>query len=280
MYSIADIEELNAVVSRVVIAADKSPVIMRGAAYAARIFPKAKFHVVSVVNTSDRAIVLTGEYENTLERMGKESVEAIERLLLKEGVKSVETAVVKGRPSVKILYYAKNHRANLIVLATHSKVGTQALTLGRTSRNIIEKTRIPVLLFTPFSRSREPRRILNPSSGSKYSFKASMLSVRLAHALNAELKILYLGHGDMEHKFRTVKEYAEKMGVRYVIEHGKGDPGECIITESRKADLMVVSRGRPGIGYKFRFLRKELALGKVEREVLALAEVPILLIPE
>ena len=280
MYQIADIEELTAVVSRVVIAADKSPVIMRGAAYAARVFPRAKFHVVSVVNTSDRAIVLTGEYEDILEKMGKESVQSIERLLKKEGIDHTDTAIIKGRPSSKILYYAKNHKANLIVLATHSKIGTQAISLGRTSRNVIEKTKIPVLLFTPFSRSREPKTILNPSSGSKYSFKASMLSVRLAHALNANLKILYLGDGKVEQKFRTVIEYAEKMGVKYSIETGKGDPGELIIKQSKSADLMIVSRGRPGIGYKFRFMRKELALGKVEREVLALAEVPILLIPE
>ena len=280
MYSIADIEELNAVVSRVVIAADKSPVIMRGAEYTAKLFPKAKFHVISVVNTSDRAIVLTGEYEDILEKMGKESVETIKRLLQRNGIEHVESTIVRGRPSRRILYYASNVSANLIVMATHSKMGTQAITLGRTSRNVIEKTKIPILLFTPFSRSRAPKVILNPTSGSKYSFKASMLSVRLAHALGAELRILYLGQGDIQQKFKTVKEYAEKMGVKYSIEKGKGAPGECIINRSKKADLMVVSRGRPGLGYKFRFLRKELALGKVEREVLAPAEVPILLIPE
>ncbi len=280
MYQIADIEELNAVISRVVIAADKSPVILRGSVYAARLFPKAKFHVVSVVNTTDRAIVLTGEYENILEKMGKESVESIGRLLAKEGIKNVETKVLRGRPSQKILYYARNQRANLIVLATHSKMGTQAITLGRTSRNVIEKTKIPVLLFTPFSRSKEPKIILNPSSGSKYSFKASMLSVRLAHALGADLKILYLGRGDVEEKFKCVRNYAKEMGVKLSIEKGKGDHGECIIKESKNADLMIASRGRPGIGYKFRFMRKDLALGKLEREVLALAEVPILLIPE
>lgn len=280
MYQIADLEELNAVVSRVVIAADKSPVILRGSLYAARLFPKAKFHVISVVNTTDRAIVLTGEYEDILEKMGKESVEAISRLLSKEGISNVQTKILRGRPSQKILYYARNQRANLIVLATHSKMGTQAITLGRTSRNVIEKTKIPVLLFTPFSKSKEPKVILNPTSGSKYSFKASMLSVRLAHALGARLKILYLGHGNIEEKFKCVKKYADEMGVEISIEEGKGDPGEAIIKQSKNADLMVASRGRPGIGYKFRFFRKELALGKVEREALALAEVPILLIPE
>ena len=280
MYQIVDIEELNAVVSRVVIAADKSPVILRGSAYAARLFPKAKFHVVSVVNTTDRAIVLTGEYEDILEKMGKESVEAIRRLLEKEGIENIETKILRGRPSQKILYYARNQRANLIVLATHSKMGTQAITLGRTSRNVIEKTNIPVLLFTPFSKNREPRLILNPTSGSKYSFKASMLSVRLAHALGAKVRILYLGQGKMEDKFNSIIKYADEMGVEIEIERGKGDPGECIVKQSKGADLMVASRGRPGIGYKFRFLRKELALGKVEREALALSEVPILLIPE
>jgi nucleotide-binding universal stress UspA family protein len=279
MYAIEDIEELNAVVSRVLIAADKSPVIMEGADYVSRVFPHAKFHVVSVVNTTDRAIVLTGEYEEVLEKMSRESVKTIERILRKNGVNHVEKSVIRGRPSSKILYYARNVRANMIVIATHSKTGTQALTLGRTSRNVIEKTKIPILIFTPFSRSSEPKTLLNPSSGSKYSFKASMLSVRLAHAMNASVKTLYIGRGEPGQRFKTIAEYADKMGVKYTIQKVKGNAGDVLVKESKRADLMVVSRGRPGIGYKFRFLRKELALGKIEREVLALAEVPILLIP-
>ena len=280
MYQISDIEELYKVISRVVIAADKSPVIMKGARYTAKMFPNAKFYILNVVNITDRAIVLTGEYESTLRKMGEESIDSIEKILKSEGVAHIEQQVQKGRPSVRIISYARTVGANLIVMATHSKMGSQALGLGATSRAIIEKTQIPLLLFTPFSREKEPKVLLNPSSGSKYSFKASMLAVRLAHALGAKLITLYLGHEDVNTKYGFVREYAEKMGVKYTIEVAKGRPDEAILEYSKKADLMVASRGRPGIGYKFRFLSKELALGKLEKEVLGMAEIPIMLIPD
>ncbi len=280
MYQISDIEELYKVISRVVIAADKSPVIMKGARYTAKMFPNAKFYILNVVNITDRAIVLTGEYESTLRKMGEESIDSIEKILKSEGVAHIEQQVQKGRPSVRIISYARTVGANLIVMATHSKMGSQALGLGATSRAIIEKTRIPLLLFTPFSREKEPKVLLNPSSGSKYSFKASMLAVRLAHALGAKLITLYFGHEDVNTKYGFVREYAEKMGVKYTIEVAKGRPDEAILEYSKKADLMVASRGRPGIGYKFRFLSKELALGKLEKEVLGMAEIPIMLIPD
>lgn len=280
MHQISDIEELYRVVSRVVIAADKSPVIMKGARYTARMFPQAKYHLINVVNITDRAIVLTGEYESTLRKMGEESIEAIKKILVSEGVTHIEHQIQRGRPSVRIISYARTVGANLIVIATHSKMGSQAIGLGATSGAIIEKTHIPLLIFTPFSREREPELILNPSSGSKYSFKASMLAVRLASTLGAELITLYIGHEDVSSKYKLVREYAEKMDVKYRIEVARGDPGEAIIEYSKKADLMIASRGRPGIGYKFRFLAKELALGKVEREVLGMASIPILLIPD
>ncbi len=280
MYQISDVQELYRVVSRVVIAADKSPVIMKGARYTARMFPQAKYYLINIVNITDRAIVLTGEYESTLRKMGEESIETIRKILESEGVTKIEHQIQKGKPSIKILRYARNVSANLLVMATHSKMGSQALGLGATSRAIIEKTNIPLLLFTPFSREREPKVILNPSSGSKYSFKASMLAVRLAHALGAELITLYLGHEDVNTKFWFVRDYAREMNVNYSIEVAKGNPGEAIIEYSKKADLMVASRGRPGLGYKFRFLTKELALGKLEREVLGMASIPIMLIPD
>lgn len=280
VHRLADVEKLYALVSRVVIATDKSPGIIKGARYTARMFPRARYFLINVINITDRAIILTGEYENTLRKMGQEAIETIRRILVSEGVSFIEHEIQKGKPSVRILRYARRVGADLIVLSTHSKIGSQALGLGATSRIIIEKTRIPVLLFSPMCREREPRVILNPSSGSKYSFKASMLAVRLAHALGAELITLYIGHEDVETKFHLVRDYAKKMGVKYTVMVARGKPDEEILRHSENADLMVVSRGRPGLGYKFRFLDRELALGKVEREVLGMARIPIMVIPD
>ncbi len=280
MHSITNVEDLYSAVSRIVIAADKSPVIFRGAAYTARLFPEAIYYIINVINTTDRAIVLSKEYENTLRKMGEEAIESIKEILTREGVKKIEENIERGRPSTRILTYARNVGANLIVLATHSKMGSQALGLGATSRGIIEKTKIPLLIFTPFSREREPKVILNPSSGVKYSFKASMLAIRLAHDLGAELVTLYTGHGDVRKKYGTVIDYANQMDVKYTIEVAEGSLAEAILEYSKKADLMVASRGRPGLGYKFRALSKELALGKLEKEVLGMVEIPIILIPD
>jgi hypothetical protein len=53
-----------------------------------------------------------------------------------------------------------------------------------------------------------------------------------------------------------------------------------IIEESKAHDIMIASRGRPGFAYKFRYFSPELALGKLEREVIELSPVPIILVNE
>ena len=279
-HEIKNIEDLTRVVSRITIAADKSPVISKSAEYVGEIFPKADYHVLNVIYINDRAMVLSKGYEHALFKLGEEAINIVMQKLKDGGVQNIHKRILEGRPSKKILQYSKRVNTDIIVIATHSKVGTQSLGIGKTTKNLLERTNIPVLLFPQNSRTEFPKIILNPSSASKYSFRGSMYAVRLAHHFGAKV-ITLLTEDIPETKLKNIKEYALQMGVNYEIKTSKvKDHAEDIITASKKADLMVMSRGSSGLRYKCRYFARSAALGKLERYVIGNASIPIIVVPE
>ena len=216
-----------------------------------------------------------------MESLEKEAIDEALDLLKKRGVKIGDSCIAKGFPSKTILSYSKKYNVNLIVLTTSSKVGTEEFRLGSTAKRIIEKSKIPTLLVTPISKTNPIKSIFNPSSGSKYSFRASMLSISFAKHFNASVKMLHFGKIKEKSLIETLKNYANSMNIKFEIEEYEGENLlKRILEESENFDIMIASRGRRGFSYKFRYFSPELALGKLEKEVIELSKIPIMLINE
>lgn len=72
--------------------------------------------------------------------------------LLGEDAASVRTHIVEGRPEDQIVTVAQDRRVDLIVMATHSRQGLAGLMLGSVTRQVLRRSIIPVLAFTPAAR--------------------------------------------------------------------------------------------------------------------------------
>lgn len=57
----------------------------------------------------------------------------------------IETAFAEGRPSVKIVQYARDHHIDLIVMGTHGRSPVSQFFLGSVAENVIRSADCPVL---------------------------------------------------------------------------------------------------------------------------------------
>lgn len=105
----------------------------------------ATIHAVHVID-SDVTSLLTdaGKDKNQLEQRGEMAVESVERLASEHGV-TVETTVLDGSPSSKILNHAEEIDADIIVAGTHGRSGVKRQVLGSVAERLVRHAEMPVM---------------------------------------------------------------------------------------------------------------------------------------
>jgi nucleotide-binding universal stress UspA family protein len=74
--------------------------------------------------------------------------------LKKKGI-TVETVVVDGEPTDKIIEYVENNRVDLIIMNTHGRAGVSRWAIGSVADKVIRNCTASVLMSSSRSRSRE-----------------------------------------------------------------------------------------------------------------------------
>jgi nucleotide-binding universal stress UspA family protein len=82
------------------------------------------------------------------EEEAKDYLPKIQGIFEQQGVKT-GTALLKGHPANSILAYAEENNINLIAITTHGYTGITKWAYGSVAANIIEGSKIPILLFRP-----------------------------------------------------------------------------------------------------------------------------------
>ncbi len=262
----------------ILIATDNSPLMRNAIQYTAKIFPYSDYHLINVINTSDGSIPQTPLMQKHLKEISKEALTKGKRTLNNMGVEDVKLAMPMGTPSKEIMKYTTNHKIDLMVLATHSKVGAQKVHIGDTALHSLELTHIPSLVFACGCKPKIPKKIFNPTSFSTYSVYATMMALELAAYFGASLTVYHIGKGDPGAAGRRIKKKAESEGVNYKLVNASDASDEDLLKEMKKYDFMVGSRGRGGLLYKFRYLFPTLALSKLEKELIAETDIPFLMV--
>jgi nucleotide-binding universal stress UspA family protein len=62
-----------------------------------------------------------------------------------DGRVPVETRVMEGSPSRKIVRYAEQERCDLIIMGTHGRGGIDRLLLGSVAEQVVRSSDVPVL---------------------------------------------------------------------------------------------------------------------------------------
>ena len=104
----------------------------------------ATIHVLHVVDESVRALVAGFGDEAAFEDRGREAVERVAKMARHHGI-DVETAVESGDPAERIVDYADEIDADLIVLGTHGRSGVTRRLIGSVAENVVRQANPPVM---------------------------------------------------------------------------------------------------------------------------------------
>ena len=107
--------------------------------------------------------------------------------------RTVETAVVTGRPVHEIVRYAEENGVTHIVMGSHGRDGAQRLLLGSVAETVLRRASVPVTIVREGGPvAGDPGRVLVPFDGSAEARRA------LAHATeqypDAEITALYVAY--------------------------------------------------------------------------------------
>ncbi len=263
---------------KILIATDNSPLMRNAIQHTAVMFPYSDYHMINVINTSDHSIPQTPLMHKHLKKISKDALKTGRKILKGMGIEDVKLAMPMGKPSKEIMRYTSEHEIDLVVMATHSKVGAQKVHIGETALSSLELTHIPSLVFACKCKPKIPKKIFNPTSFSTYSVYATLMALELAAYFDAKLTVYHIGKGEPGAAARSIKKKAESQKVDYELVIDKGASDEKVLKETTKYDFMVGSRGRGGLLYKFRHIFPTLALSSLEKEVIAETEIPFLMV--
>lgn len=206
----------------------------------------------------------------------------------------VETAVFYGDPAEAILTEVNLRHADLVVMATHSRVGLDRLVYGSVAEAIMSHSPVPVLLVraglpAPGSFGDQPR-ILVPLDGSAFAEEALAVARELAERIGGELLLVQSVvpplHGQTTPDGRIIStvdqelaalradvhDYLQHVAQRLAadtdgrpisIEVRVGPPVETIVEAAREREAAIVvmaTHGRTGLA---RLLLGSVAAGVV-----------------
>jgi nucleotide-binding universal stress UspA family protein len=107
----------------------------------------ATLHGLYVVNTASHAsFSMESTWEgigDMLHEEGKEALRTVESVVDEQV--PVETAVLEGSPSRKIVRYAEREGCDLIAMGTHGRGGIDRLLLGSVAERVVRSSEVPVL---------------------------------------------------------------------------------------------------------------------------------------
>ncbi|WP_323675820.1 universal stress protein [Halorubellus sp. PRR65] len=104
----------------------------------------ASVHVLHVVDESVRAFVAGFGDESELDDRGEAAVERVAAMAREHGV-DVVTAIEDGDPARRIVDYADEIEADLIVAGTHGRSGVERRLIGSVAERLVRRARCPVM---------------------------------------------------------------------------------------------------------------------------------------
>jgi nucleotide-binding universal stress UspA family protein len=242
-------------------------------------FPESYFYILSVIDTTKFIGMGIKLYEDYLSDLIESSMKDYEDILKEKDLK-YEILIRKGRVKDNVFDVVRKENIDLIVIGSHSALGVKRLKLGGIAKDILINSHVPVLIMNSLIEPPKKPKILNPTTGSTFSYEASIFALNFAKNCNGNLTILFLIKNERkaEEYFKKIKFEAENLDVKINYKIVEDDPLKSILENSKEHDLIIGSRGYKGFKYKLRFLIKEFSLDYIVRSTIILAEKPILLI--
>ncbi len=206
-----------------------------------------------------------------MEKRAKQVLEKVKEIADKAGVKCETISYIGSEPYKYIIDEAIKNSVDIIVL------GRKGLMLGAVGKKVIRNAPCKILVI-PIGTTLKFDKILIATDGSVYSNIAASEAIGMAKRFNSELIAVSVAKKDenilyAEESVKTVKEAAEREGVKIQIVVEKGEPFEQIVNIANKNNVGLIVMGvygKTGI--------EKFFIGSVTERVIGTATCPVLVV--
>lgn len=189
----------------------------------------------------------------------------------KLGVEVAKVDIRDGDAADGLMRFVDGHRPDLLVMATHGRVGIARWIAGSVSSDVAMETRTPALLFGPGARgfvdpdsgSLTLRSVTMPVDSSPDPRRALADVEAMLEGLDATLALVHVGEGG--------PSVSDASGAARQVTRLEGDVVEALVAQSQEADLMAMpTAGRHGLVDALRGSTTERVVHEAACPVLAL----------
>ncbi len=161
--------------------------------YAAELFPKAEFHLVTVIDTYSSGIQLTALLYDEMKTGAVEVLEFVRNILKNEGISEPVTSILEGTAYKKIIEYAIQNDIDIIVIARYKdKRGMLTPQLSNTLRNVLLHSNIPVIMIPSECKCAQLNKIILFTEGSKISKLAENFALLFVSTYKLNLHVMFI----------------------------------------------------------------------------------------
>lgn len=261
----------------------------------------ATVHVINVCHVQREAGLfdaggVSEDYVERLEKRGEESVDSVVGVL-GEGV-DVETSILRGRPSDRILEYVDELDADLLAMGTQGRTGLDRFVTGSVTEAVLRRSQQPVLTVRSEERSRLDGQyddVLIPTDGSEGAKAALDFGVEIARRSDARVHAVHvvataelagspestIPNSVLEDIEQVGEEAAEEFaetarsaGLEAVSTVLKGSPQRELLSYAEEEDVDLITMGTAGRSGIERYI-----LGSTTEYVIRRSEVPVVAVP-
>lgn len=106
-----------------------------------------EYHVPSTAEIASRRVLPIAEYERRAMAQANRLLDKVARRAKAAGVTLDAEAVLSDRPAEAMIAAAQKRRCDLIFIGSHGRKGLSALFLGSQTHEILNRSRIPTLVY-------------------------------------------------------------------------------------------------------------------------------------
>jgi nucleotide-binding universal stress UspA family protein len=104
------------------------------------------FHVVESIWSGSLTVAdFPGQMDNYYQQYRQASETGLKNMAKKIKEVEVKTALIEGTPHTEIVRYAREHKIDLIVLATHGRTGLSHMLIGSVAEKVVQMAPCPVI---------------------------------------------------------------------------------------------------------------------------------------
>ncbi len=251
--------------------------------------------VIQLKGNVSSALSLILGMEDLLLKGASAILKKAEEIASEHGIE-IKTIIKKGDPVSEIIDCALSEGCDLIVIGKTGKTGLAKLLLGSTAYNLVAHSPVDVLVIPKGARLNLDK-ILVPTDGSGPAQRAAQKAISLANSsqgmvillscIEEEIFLIEPGALPVEtlEKFRAAQTQALQEAQNVLVKRcelegipcqtllKEGQPFEIILNIAKEKEVGLIAMGSYG-----RTGLKKLLLGSVAEKVLALSEVPVLVV--